>query len=214
MNKGSCDQQDRLLDYLHHEARTPPDVSIHIGAPGADLLAKIIEHRNAVYRQHGLEYLIEDSTGSIPGQRELDARSTYIWAIVHDSLSGSLRMLGNPYEMDLVVLPRPSRPDNYLEISRLVVHDGTPSVARKLMCCACIHGLQEGYAGVLAICRSTQRRLFERLGLRSQHESPFKVPSRNDDAYWLMEANWGQLASHHLHGDSNSTTFHEEKTAK
>lgn len=50
------------------------------------------------------------------------------------------------------------------------------------------------YLGVIAACRTPQKRLFESFGLSAINQIPIILPERQNGAYWMLEGNGDDIS--------------------
>lgn len=158
---------------------------------------KLCDFWDSFYEKNGQEYL-KRSKATV-GDCQY-TRSFYFWLEQNAQVVAALRITPYPFEINTAVDDAYQvgvEYDQYIELSRLVVTAGADSrlVTLKLMAAACQHILNGKHAGIVAMCRFAQRRLFERVGLRAIHQTSIRLEKRNSGEYWLMAGSIEDICS-------------------
>ncbi|NOK22038.1 GNAT family N-acetyltransferase [Corallococcus carmarthensis] len=166
------------------------------GASAADV-ERIQRFRDAQYRER-LSYMLSPEQLQIDWRLQLDERSAHFGASWGERLVGSLRITPAPFEFHALagsLEEQAPRFRGYAEFSRLVVDPDARSayVTPRLLLAACTWAMQEGYVGIIGLCRRASRTVFERYGLTAASEEQHSVPLRGPQPYTLMMGTWPQL---------------------
>ena len=143
--------------------------SVCCAPPDRAPLAAIVDYRNRHYLGRRQPYLTAvAASGKLAGD-EIDMRSQHFWARHDDAIVGVVRGTAAPFEWEALVsgrLPKSAELTAHIELGRLVAPPfrGGMEVSLCLLAAACAFGIDAGFDGLIAICRSAQMRLFGRLG--------------------------------------------------
>ncbi|QRX84054.1 GNAT family N-acetyltransferase [Glaciimonas sp. PAMC28666] len=170
-------------------------------------IAEILSFRKKQYRNRRLDYLCEIGTVEEENESRVDQRSHHFWAEYNFEIIGSLRTTPHPFELTALAAAFSELATAYqshLEFSRFVVRADTqnPILSKKLLENAFLYARQQ-YLGVIAVCRTPQRRLFERFGLRAIHQTAITLPKRNNGDYWILEGNCDEVTRFVLNRDAS-----------
>jgi hypothetical protein len=170
--------------------------SVH---PASRAMAEIHRLRNREYEIRGASYLHTAIGENLRKNQAFDQRSEHLAVWRTSTLIGALRLTAAPFEL-VAETGLSSLEDGYvhhMEFGRLVMTGdaGFRTPAEKLMASGCLRALDHGKAGVVAMCRPVQARLFERYGLARIVEQPLVLPLRDHGTYWLLASSWQSMAS-------------------
>ncbi|NOK12700.1 GNAT family N-acetyltransferase [Corallococcus exercitus] len=166
------------------------------GASAAGI-ERIQRFRDAQYRER-LSYMLSPEQLQIDWRLQLDERSAHFGASWGERLVGGLRITPAPFEFHALagsLAELAPRFRGYAEFSRLVVDPDARGayVTPRLLVAACTWAMQEGYVGIVGLCRRAARTMFERYGLTAASEEQHHVPLRGPQPYTLMMGTWPQL---------------------
>lgn len=177
-------------------------MEVHFGDYESAPIRKIMAFRKEYYSAKDLDYLYGDLNDENERKYKIDERSQHFWLQIDSEIVGSLR--ATPYPFELLQAGEYFRDIGYayqkhVEFGRLIVNTNrTLKVpAQKLMAFAFLNSLQNGYAGIVAVCRTPQRRLFQKFGLFSVNKKPLIWQERKKGAYWIVEGD-SQSISHSI----------------
>lgn len=164
------------------------------------------------YRQQ-TPYLLSEEQQRLEERMLLDERSTHFVALRGERLLATLRVTPFPFELAELspALAQAAPPFiRFAEFSRLVCEHSARGalLGSRLMGEACLWALEQGFEGVIALCKQQRRPLFERYGLSAQADRTFLVPSREAESYSLMAGRWADILEGALR------TFHREVAAR
>ncbi len=170
--------------------------SVH---PSSNGMTEIRRLRLNEYQNRGATYLCSTDDESIAKNHELDQRSLHLSVWRSSQLIGAIRLTEMPFELltEMGVPPMADIYAGHMEFGRLVMtaDAGFRTAAEKLMALGCLRALDLGKAGVIAMCRPAQTRLFERYGLVRIMDAPLILPHRNNGKYWLLASSWQSMAA-------------------
>ncbi|WLH35733.1 hypothetical protein PSH79_00110 [Pseudomonas sp. FP2196] len=191
----------QLTDYLQALQATfksrHEDCRIVILEAGSDTreFERFIGRQFRLRLQH---YMLTSRARLLETRLAATARSTHFLLYQHEQLVAVLRVTPSPFEWaslahqhvsPTVVLSR------HVEFSRLITlsrgHLAVP--INSLLAAATEWAIRHGYQGVTALCRSPQRRLFQRFGLTPITSDPLHIEQRARGDYWLLSAQWQQI---------------------
>ncbi|UXY15180.1 hypothetical protein N8I74_17990 [Chitiniphilus purpureus] len=198
MNSGALHEIETLKQYFWSKLHEASDCEAFTATGPAVPLEQIIAHRNKTYLEHGLQYLIRSNTRAGTLIEHIDSRSAHVWVTSRGEIAGSMRMTPFPFEIESVLPAGHHMTSPYLdhvEFGRLVTSSRNSCIFEKLMALACHSAIIQEYKGIVAMCRSVQRRLFERYGLTPLTIDPITIENRANGAYWVMQATWSDLYS-------------------
>ncbi len=191
----------QLKDYLQGLQETlnkqHADYRIAILDTGAD----ISEFERFIGRQFRLRlkhYMLTSRARALETRLAISSRSTHFLLYQRDQLTAVLRVTPSPFEWaslahqyvsPTVALAR------HVEFSRLITHSQQhrPVPINALLAAATEWAIVRGYQGVTALCRSPQRRLFQRFGLTPITSNSLHIEQRARGDYWLLSAEWRQI---------------------
>ncbi|MGS0740342.1 hypothetical protein ACVBEF_00635 [Glaciimonas sp. GG7] len=155
-------------------------------------MGKIIAFRNREYFGRKLDYLCGDVSEENERNHRCDERSQHFWVECDSKIVGTLR--ATPYPFELLVVggyfkEKGESYKNHIEFGRLVIDsdNGSKAIAKMLIASAFLYSLQNGYSGIVAICRTPQKRLFGRFGLYSINKTALILSDRKSGSYWMLE---------------------------
>ncbi|WP_339538818.1 hypothetical protein [Pseudomonas sp. RA_15y_Pfl2_54] len=142
------------------------------------------------------------------------SRSTHFLLYQHEQLVAVLRVTPSPFEWasltqqhvaPTMVLSR------HVEFSRLITlsQNHLPVPINCLLAAATEWAITRGHEGVVALCRSPQRRLFQRFGLTPITSEALHIEQRARGDYWLLSAQWKQVFAA-VQQPAHTTTLHLE----
>ncbi len=186
-----------FVNYLHGLINSQHQLTVFSKDYHSSPIAQLRDYRDMQYLIRGQSYLLHEQQSKSEQLTLADQRSQHIWIRREGHIVGAMRATPMPYELSFLA---PSDflqrycPANYLEFGRLVTSaaNDVAAISRTLIASACLHGVTHQFAGVVAMCKSPQRRLFERFGLTAVPEQ-FTVAERNDGKYWLLIASWADI---------------------
>ncbi|MFI8397816.1 hypothetical protein ACIGEI_24510 [Pseudomonas sp. NPDC078863] len=191
----------QLKDYLQGLRETlhkqSSDYRIVILEAGSDAS----EFERFIGRQFRLRlkhYMLTSRARALETSLAISSRSTHFLLYQRDQLTAVMRVtpspfewasLANQYVSPTVALAR------HVEFSRLITHSQQhrPVPTNALLAAATQWAIDRGYEGVTALCRSPQRRLFQRFGLTLITSNPLHIANRSRGDYWLLSAQWRQI---------------------
>lgn len=163
----------------------------------SDAMALINALRTKEYQGRGASYLCDPRQDVLKKNVALDMRSAHLTVWNGPALMGALRLTAAPFELaeETGVSWVNQEYSNHMEFGRLVMASaaGYRAPAEKLMAAGCLHALEAGKAGVVAMSRPVQARLFERYGLKPIVPFPSILPQRDNGTYWLLAASWSSM---------------------
>lgn len=167
--------------------------------PASRAMTEIHRLRAREYESRGASYLCAVTGETLLKNQVLDQRSLHLAVWRASTVIGALRLTTAPFEL-VTETSLSSVDDDYahhMEFGRLVMTGdaGFRAPAEKLMASGCLMALDHGKAGVIAMCRPAQARLFERYGLARIVEQPLVLPQRDHGTYWLLASSWQSMAS-------------------
>lgn len=187
-----------FVEYLRGLINSPGDFLLQQGDYKFAPMTEIVRFRDTHYGLHSQTYLLSEQQRHFEDMIGTDRRSHHLWVTRHGQIVGAMRATPAPYELAVLAPPdvwaRCSYPKR-LEFGRLVstgTGEDVAVISKKLIAGACLFGVIHGFQGVIAMCKSPQRRLFERFGL-SAVSPQFAVPERNEGQYWLVQASWQKI---------------------
>lgn len=178
-----------------HEARFVGPLSVST-VPDT-FRAQLHAFRIQQYQQQ-TPYLLSEEQQRLEARMQLDERSTHFVALRGEQLLATLRVTPFPFELAELTpeLAQAALPFiRFAEFSRLVCEQSARGalLGTRLMGEACLWALEQGFEGVIALCKQDRRPLFERYGLSPQADRTFRVPSREHGAYSLMAGRWPDI---------------------
>ncbi|WP_455805981.1 hypothetical protein [Pseudomonas fluorescens] len=143
-------------------------------------------------------YMLTSRARALETRLAISSRSTHFLLYQRDQLTAVLRVTPSPFEWaslahqyvsPTVALAR------HVEFSRLITHSQQhrPVPTNALLAAATEWAIDRGYQGVTALCRSPQRRLFQRFGLTPITSNSLHIEHRARGDYWLLSAQWRQI---------------------
>ncbi|QHC93106.1 hypothetical protein ACI514_25200 [Pseudomonas sp. M20] len=143
-------------------------------------------------------YMLTSRARALETRLAISSRSTHFLLYQRDQLTAVLRVTPSPFEWaslahqyvsPTVALAR------HVEFSRLITHSQQhrPALTNVLLAAATEWAIDRGYQGVTALCRSPQRRLFQRFGLTPITSSSLHIEHRARGDYWLLSAQWREV---------------------
>lgn len=167
-------------------------------APGLDsgpAFGAFLEKRFVERQQH---YMLDDRLKELELTSGILTRSSHFMVYKSEEMIATLRATRCPFELAIVsdILARETVSfRDYVEFSRLLSSDGsrTAWVGPALLADACRWSIEQGFAGIIAVTRRSQKRLFERFGLKARFEAPVKLKDRGEGEYWLMTGDWSAI---------------------
>ena len=143
-------------------------------------------------------YMLTSRARALETRLAISSRSTHFLLYQRDQLTAVLRVTPSPFEWaslahqyvsPTVALAR------HVEFSRLITHSQQhrPALTNVLLAAATEWAIDRGYQGVTALCRSPQRRLFQRFGLTPITSNSLHIEHRARGDYWLLSAQWRQI---------------------
>ena len=126
------------------------------------------------------------------------ARSTHFLLYLHDRPMAVLRVTPAPFEWASLTQQHVSPTvalSRHVEFSRLISHSQNqfPMSVNGLLAAATEWAIRHGHDGVTALCRSPQRRFFQRFGLTPITTDALHIEHRKRGDYWLLSAQWQQI---------------------
>lgn len=143
-------------------------------------------------------YMLTSRARMLETKLAIPARSTHFLLYQHDQLSAVLRVTPTPFEW-VALAHRHVSPtvalSRHVEFSRLITlsQNPLPVPVNSLLAAATEWSIKRGYEGVIALCRSPQRRLFQRFGLTPITSEALHIEQRARGDYWLLSAQWQQI---------------------
>lgn len=187
-----------FIEYLRHLIDQRGDLLLLQGDYQSAPIVDIERYRDAYYSARNQPYLLSEQQRHCEDLSGAERRSQHFWVMWRGQIVGTMRATPAPHELCTLapaeVLARGSFPQR-LEFGRLVstgTGEDVAAISKKLIAAACLFGVTHGHQGVIAMCKSPQRRLFERFGL-SAVPPQFVVPERNEGHYWLVQASWQEI---------------------
>lgn len=143
-------------------------------------------------------YMLTSRARALEAKLAISSRSTHFLLYQCEQLTAVLRVTPSPFEWaslthqyvsPTVALAR------HVEFSRLITHSQQhrPVPINALLAAATEWAIDRGYQGVTALCRSPQRRLFQRFGLTPITSDSLHIEHRARGDYWLLSAQWRQI---------------------
>lgn len=88
----------------------------------------------------------------------------------------------------------------YIEFNRCIIASNANqnTASQKLLSRAFLYACTQGYTGVVAICRASQKRLFQRFQLKALHSTPEILMERQGAKYWMLAGQCNEVISHAL----------------
>jgi len=173
-------------------------------------MAEIHSFRKKQYLERRLDYLCELSTEEKGCEYCIDERSQHFWIEHNSEIVGSMQ--ATPYPFELIGLGEyfsdlADAYQKHIEFGRFVIQAESKHriLTRKLLASAFIYATQQ-YLGVIAACRTPQKRLFERFGLHAINQIPIILPERQNGAYWMLEGNCDDMCHAILKRDTVQKT--------
>lgn len=143
-------------------------------------------------------YMLTSSARLLETRLALTSRSTHFLLYQDDQPVAVLRVTPAPFEWASLAQQHVSPTvalSRHVEFSRLIAHSPghLPVLVNGLLAAATEWAIKHGYEGVTALCRSPQRRLFQRFGLTPITTSSLHIEQRKRGDYWLLSAKWPQI---------------------
>ncbi|MDP9712000.1 UNVERIFIED_ORG: hypothetical protein J2X80_004101 [Pseudomonas fluorescens] len=143
-------------------------------------------------------YMLTPRARSLETRLAIISRSTHFLLYQHDRPTAVLRVTPAPFEWASLAqqqLSPATTLSRHVEFSRLISHSQTqfPMSINGLLAAATEWAVARGYEGVTALCRSPQRRLFQRFGLTPITTDALRIEQRQRGDYWLLSAQWQQI---------------------
>ncbi|MBC3206141.1 hypothetical protein HU755_05030 [Pseudomonas sp. SWRI111] len=143
-------------------------------------------------------YMLTSRARALETSLAIVARSTHFLMYQRDQLVGVLRVTPSPFEWaslaqqylsPTVALAR------HVEFSRLITHSQQHRSVpiNGLLAVATEWAINRGYQGITALCRSPQRRMFQRFGLTPLPSTALHIEQRARGDYWLLAAQWREI---------------------
>ncbi|PKA70182.1 MULTISPECIES: hypothetical protein [Pseudomonas] len=163
-------------------------------------------------------YMLTSRARLLETKLAIPARSTHFLLYQCDQLVAVLRVTPSPFEWASLAQRHLSPTvalSRHVEFSRLITHSQNqqPVWVNGLLAAATEWAIQRGYRGVTALCRSPQRRLFQRFGLTPISADALHLDQRARGDYWLLSAEWGQILAavqQPVHATANPLENHDE----
>ncbi len=179
----------------------------HATAP----MEEIQTFRRQQYLARQREYLCEPQIEQRELLAQIDQRSRHFWVEYQGNIIACLRVTPFPFELmdscDYFAELAQAR-SSYLEFGRFITATDTMQqlASRKLLAAAFLYACSQGSPGVLAICRTAQKRLFERFHLHALHGSAEILPERRGAEYWMLAGQAEEIMRHALARQQQTNT--------
>lgn len=167
-------------------------------------------------------YMLTSRARLLETSLAITARSTHFLLYQQDQLMAVLRVTPSPFEWASLAhqhLSPTQALSRHVEFSRLITlsQGHLPVSVNCLLASATEWAIKRGYEGVTALCRSPQRRLFQRFGLTSITTDSLHIEQRARDDYWLLSAQWPQILAavqQPAHTALNSPESHDDRACQ
>jgi hypothetical protein len=191
----------QLRDYLQGLQQTltsqQGDYRVVILEAGCDPL----EFERFIGRQFRLRlqhYMLTSRARALETSLAIASRSTHFLLYQRDQIVAVLRATPSPFEWASLAHQHVSPTvalARHVEFSRLITHSQQhrPVSINGLLATATEWAIDRGYQGITAMCRSPQRRLFQRFGLTPITSNSLHIEHRARGDYWLLSAQWRQI---------------------
>lgn len=143
-------------------------------------------------------YMLTPRARSLEARLAIISRSTHFLLYQHDRPTAVLRVTPAPFEWASLAhqqLSPATTLSRHVEFSRLISHSQNqfPMSVNGLLAAATEWAIRHGHEGVTALCRSPQRRFFQRFGLTPITTDALHIEHRKRGDYWLLSAQWQQI---------------------
>ncbi|WP_277759975.1 hypothetical protein [Pseudomonas sp. A34-9] len=143
-------------------------------------------------------YMLTSRARALESRLAISSRSTHFLLYQRDQLTAVMRVTPSPFEWASLAHQHVSPTvalAQHVEFSRLITHSQQhrPVPINALLAAATEWAIDRDYQGVTALCRSPQRRLFQRFGLTPITSNSLHIEHRARGDYWLLSAQWRQI---------------------
>lgn len=191
----------QLMDYLQSLQATLSSRHEDCRVVTLDAGSDTQEFERFIGRQFRLRlqhYMLTSRARMLEKRLGITSRSTHFLLYQHDHLVAVLRVTPAPFEWASLAHRHVSPTmalSRHVEFSRLITHSRThlPVPINCLLAAATAWAINHGYQGVTALCRTPQRRLFQRFGLTPITSDALQIEQRARGGYWLLSAQWQQI---------------------
>lgn len=158
-----------------------------------------LENFRSKYASMFSPYLLNGFTSSLDNVLQRQGTEVYFYAQMGNQLVGCVRLRGQPFELEFFLgeMGCYGAFADCVEFSRLMVEPSVRGMraGQIIMAVAALWAMDQGFDGVVALCRSSTRKLFGRYGLTSGERAPVSIAERDCGEYFLMHGTWQDIAS-------------------
>jgi hypothetical protein len=176
-----------------------PDHRVDFLGPRSGRLHAVRQFLKVHQRLAGLHHLQDALQLGIERRLRIDERSVHCCLYRLGQPVAVVRLLPAPFEAGELHpgLGRLAADfGSHLDFARLVASPDDPDPRRVplLLAHASRWAWLEGFDGTMALARAPQRRLYQRFGMGAVSETPCRLATRGDAAYWLLHGEWSEIA--------------------
>jgi hypothetical protein len=188
---------DRLIVSL---AAAMPGHHVAVLASGTPALEEVRRFMRVQQQSRGLHHLHDTPQLEIERWLRIAERCTHCCLYFNDEPVALVRLTPAPFECG-ALHPAFERLtaglSGHVEFSRLVASRKGHDVRRVplLLAHASRWARAAGFDGCTAVARAAQSRLYRQFGMQALHPSAVRLQTRGDQGYWLMQADWSQVAA-------------------
>src|SRR5262245_56401554 len=161
---------------------------------------QMLEHFKALYASRFAPYLLNDCHRYLDIFLQRQGKEVYFYVHKDSHITGFLRLRTRPFEWECLLPELQPYAEAYtdcVEFSRLMVEPSVRGMqaGRILIGTATLWAIDEGYGGIVALCRPATYKVFQQYGLSPCGNGSVRVRQRRNDDYFLMHGKWCHIAN-------------------